>query len=241
VLKKEYDKAIKDYDEALRLDPRYAQTFYERGLAWRNKKDYDKAIKDYDEAIRLDPKYATAFYGRGIARALKKEYEKAIKDYDDAIRLSPKYAFAFRERAVAHGNLKEYARALADYEAAVRIDPKYAAALADQAWLLATCSDARFRDGKKAVTASAASLRVERLEGPHAPQYPRRRLRRSGRFQGSRPLANEGTGISQLRQDERGHGPATPQAVRSGDGLSPELLGGTMNVCWIVSCWKPAC
>lgn len=166
VLKKEYDKAIKDFDEAIRLDPKYAQSFYERGLTWRNKKDYDKAIKDYDEAIRLDPKYATAFYGRGIARVLKKEYDKAIKDYDEAIRLSPKYAFAFRERAVAHSNLKEYARALADYESAVRIDPKYATALADQAWLLATCPDAHFRDGTKAVTAARQACELSAWKTP---------------------------------------------------------------------------
>jgi tetratricopeptide (TPR) repeat protein len=165
-LKKEYDNAIKDYDEAIRLDPRYPQSFYERGLAWRNKKDYDKAIKDYDEAIRLDPKYSIAFYGRGIARVLKKEYGKAIQDYDEAIRLNPKYAFAYRERAVAHGNLKEYAKALADYEAAIRIDPKYAAALADQAWLLATCPDARFRDGKKAVTAARQACELSSFKTP---------------------------------------------------------------------------
>ena len=60
-----YDKAIKDYDEAIRLDPKDAIAFIDRGYAWSAKEDYDKAIKDYDEAIRLDPKNAPAFDNRG--------------------------------------------------------------------------------------------------------------------------------------------------------------------------------
>lgn len=166
VLKKEYDKGIKDYDEAIRLDPRYPPAFHERGLAWRFKKDYDKAIKDYDEAVRLDPKYASAFYGRAVARDSKKEYAQGIKDCDEAIRLNPRYAFALRERGVAHGHLKEYAQALADYDAALRIDPKYAAALADQAWLLATCADAKHRDGRKAVAAARKACELSGFKTP---------------------------------------------------------------------------
>ena len=65
--KKEYDKAIADYDQAIRLDPKYAAAYHNRGLAWYAKKEYDKAIADYDEAIRLDPKYAVAYDNRGDA------------------------------------------------------------------------------------------------------------------------------------------------------------------------------
>src|SRR5262249_34813334 len=61
----EYDKALKDYDEAIRLDPRNARGFIGRGNVWWFKKEYDKALKDYDEAIRLDPRNARGFIGRG--------------------------------------------------------------------------------------------------------------------------------------------------------------------------------
>ena len=59
------DRAIFDYDEAIRLDPKHAVAFYGRGNAWLAKGDNDRAIADYGEAIRLDPKHAVAFYGRG--------------------------------------------------------------------------------------------------------------------------------------------------------------------------------
>ncbi len=99
-------------------------------------------------------------------RALKKEYDQAIKDYDEAIRLNHGYALALRERGLAHRNLKDYGKALADYEAALRINPKFAAALADQAWLLATCADAKFRDGKKAVAAARAACELSEHKTP---------------------------------------------------------------------------
>ena len=65
--KKEYDKAIADYTEAIRLDPKYARAYNNRGDAWYGKKEYDKAIADYTEAIRLDPEIAEAYNNRGNA------------------------------------------------------------------------------------------------------------------------------------------------------------------------------
>lgn len=152
--KKEYDKAVADYSDAIRLDPKPPVYHVNRGLTWRMKNEYDKAIADYDETIRLEPRYALAFHNRGVAWVLKKEYDKGVKDFDHAIQLDPKYPQSFRERGLAYSNLKEYAKALADYEAALGLNPKYAAVLADQAWLLATCPNERYRDGKKAVEAA---------------------------------------------------------------------------------------
>ena len=60
-MKGEYDKAIADYDEALKLDPKNALAYDSRGVAWYRKGEYDKAIADYGEAIKLDPKNAIAY------------------------------------------------------------------------------------------------------------------------------------------------------------------------------------
>ena len=63
--KKEYDKAIADYDEALRLDPNNAAVYYNRSVAWQFKDEFIKAVNDYDQAVRLDPRYARASQLRG--------------------------------------------------------------------------------------------------------------------------------------------------------------------------------
>jgi len=54
-IKKEYDGAVADFSEAIKLDPRTANGYVSRGLAYRAKGDYDRAIADQSEALRLNP------------------------------------------------------------------------------------------------------------------------------------------------------------------------------------------
>ena len=63
--KREYDRAIQDYDQAIRLDQNNAAAFSSLGNAYNRKHEYDHAIQDLDQAIRLDPNYASAFINRG--------------------------------------------------------------------------------------------------------------------------------------------------------------------------------
>lgn len=75
--KKDYDRAIADYNEALRVDPQFPIGYVVRSNAWYAKKDYDRAIADYNEAIRLDPQYPLAYFYRGNARAWQRDYDSA--------------------------------------------------------------------------------------------------------------------------------------------------------------------
>src|SRR5207237_1221173 len=50
--KGDYDLAIQDYDQAIRLNASLANAFYGRGVAYALKSDYDRAIADYDQALR---------------------------------------------------------------------------------------------------------------------------------------------------------------------------------------------
>src|SRR6266852_3068097 len=124
--KKELERAIADFNEAIRLNPHYVPAFYDRGVTWEKKKDYDRAIADYNEAIRLNPKYALAFNNRGIAWGEKKDYDRAIADYNEAIKLNPKGALAFNNRGNAWYEKKDYDRAIADYSEAIRLNPQFA-------------------------------------------------------------------------------------------------------------------
>jgi tetratricopeptide (TPR) repeat protein len=124
----DYDWAIRDYAEAIRLNPKHAGAFYNRGCAFWSKGECDRAIQDYDEAIRLNPKFADAFVNRGLAFSKKGEYDRAIQDCDEAIRLNPKDAVVFVNRASAFEHKGEHDRAIQDYDEAIRLNPKYARA-----------------------------------------------------------------------------------------------------------------
>lgn len=58
--KRDYDRAIADYNEALRLDPQSAAAYSKRGLAWQNKGDYVRAVADYTELARIEPTNVSA-------------------------------------------------------------------------------------------------------------------------------------------------------------------------------------
>ena len=47
--------AIADFNEAIRLDPKYANAHFWRGRAWYFLGEKHKWRYDYDEAMRLDP------------------------------------------------------------------------------------------------------------------------------------------------------------------------------------------
>jgi tetratricopeptide (TPR) repeat protein len=83
--KGQHDRAVQDFDEALRLDPQNAVMYNNnRGWAFTNKGDVDRGIRDFDEAIRRDPKLAIGFNSRGSSYNIKGDYDRAIQDLDEA-------------------------------------------------------------------------------------------------------------------------------------------------------------
>jgi tetratricopeptide (TPR) repeat protein len=94
----QYDRAIADFNQAIRLDPDSIFALNNRGAAYARKGQYDDAIADFNEAIRIDASYAITYNNRGIAYAKKGQYDRAIEDFDQAIRFDPKDASAFKNR-----------------------------------------------------------------------------------------------------------------------------------------------
>ena len=54
-LKGEYDRAIGDYNQAIRINAKFATAYNNRAIAYDTKGDYDRAIADYEQAIKLKP------------------------------------------------------------------------------------------------------------------------------------------------------------------------------------------
>jgi tetratricopeptide (TPR) repeat protein len=121
------DKAIADFDQAIRLDPQATPAFTGRGDARQMKQEYDQAIADHSEAIRLSPDDVVARYSRGQTWAEKGDYDKAIADFNEALKLDPESVAALNGRGLVWHKKTEYDKAIADFDAALKLDPKSAA------------------------------------------------------------------------------------------------------------------
>jgi serine/threonine protein kinase len=124
--RKQYEEALKAYEEAIRLDPTYASVHNDKGNALYFLKRYKEALKAYEEAIRLDPTCAFYHSNRGTALYILKRYKEALKAYEEASRLDPTDAFYHSGRGHALYDLKRYEEALKAYEEASRLNPTYA-------------------------------------------------------------------------------------------------------------------
>jgi tetratricopeptide (TPR) repeat protein len=164
--KGDYDTALGDYNEAIRLTPT-AAAYNNRGLAWWDKKDHDRAIADYDEAIKLDRGLAAAYNNRGLAWSDKKDHDRAIADYNEAIKLDHGLAGAYSNRGLAWSDKKDYDKAIADYNEAITLDPAVAWAYNNRAWLMATCPVAKYRDGKMAVESAKTACELSEWREPY--------------------------------------------------------------------------
>jgi tetratricopeptide (TPR) repeat protein len=134
-----YYDAIRDFDQAIKINPQSAKTYYARGrLLFKNKNSYfayssegkpidyrwDNAAADFTKVIKLEPDKADGYFSRAYAYEKSEKHEEAIADYAEAIKLNPAYGSAYNNRALIYSELEQYGNAIADFGEAIRIDPK---------------------------------------------------------------------------------------------------------------------
>ena len=124
--KGEYERALADYNSAVKADEGNAQADIALASFYRSRGQETKAIEAYDKAISLpvDPTEANGYLNRARAERGKGNYTAALADLDSAGKLDPKYREVYLERASIHSARRVYAEAIADYDAALAIDPK---------------------------------------------------------------------------------------------------------------------
>lgn len=135
-IKRDQGRAIADFSEAARIDPRNATAYYNRGYSYQVTADYERAIADYNEAIQIDPKKTVAYVARANTYVSQGDFDRAIAEFDEQIRLNPNAAYVYDDRGLAWIEKKEYDRAISDFNDAIRLDPKHAGAyrLRGKAW-----------------------------------------------------------------------------------------------------------
>ena len=130
----DFETAITNYNEAIRLKPDYVFAFNDRGAVYYLQGEYEKAIADCDEAIRLNENHASAFNTRGLVRNELGSPKEAIADYSEAIRLNPNGADALSNRGNAYRELGDFKNSFADHNKAILLNPNHADAFCNRGY-----------------------------------------------------------------------------------------------------------
>ena len=72
--KRDFDAAIADENEAIKIDPKFADAYMRRGASYFAKGDFDRGIDDASMAIEIDPENVRAYTNRGLARGTKGDW-----------------------------------------------------------------------------------------------------------------------------------------------------------------------
>ena len=121
--KGDVDRAMADFNQAIKLKADHAEAYNNRGIAYINKGKYDPAIDDFNQTIRLKPDDAIPYNNRGVAYGNKGEYDSAITDFNQAIKLKSDNAEAYLNRGNAYYFKGDLNRAIADYNQAIKLKP----------------------------------------------------------------------------------------------------------------------
>jgi tetratricopeptide (TPR) repeat protein len=143
----QFDQALKDLSECIRLNPNRADVYYWRSLTYSALHQNDQAMGDLDAAIRLDPHSAIVFLNRGLIYSNQGKHEAAIADFDQALKLDAGLSEARQNRDFC---VQEMAK--------VKVAEQKAKGQADQAAIVASGGSVlSVADGNTAGGASSGS------------------------------------------------------------------------------------
>ncbi len=124
----QYEKAIEDFNRAVRLDRHDIRAYKNRGLTYAKMGLHQLALENFHIAARMNPLDADVYKNRGISYAGLGQYQNALDDFQRALTLVPGDFRVYYNRGVAYTELRRYREAFEEFNTAIRLKPDYAEA-----------------------------------------------------------------------------------------------------------------
>ncbi|MGM9847955.1 MAG: tetratricopeptide repeat protein [Muribaculaceae bacterium] len=122
---KDYERALEDMNEAIKLQPHYAGFFINRAFLRYNLDDYFGAMADYDYAISLDPTNVVAYFNRGLLLAEVHGNDRAIQDFTKVLQLNTDDYRALLNRSRLYEETGNYNLAIEDLNKVIERFPDF--------------------------------------------------------------------------------------------------------------------
>jgi len=101
--KGDYNEAIKQFQEALKLNPGKAEIHYNLGLTYQAKGLLNEAVEEYRKALEVNPEDAETHNNLGIVYYNQGSYRKAIEEFKLALSINPDFEIARKNLEVIRG------------------------------------------------------------------------------------------------------------------------------------------
>ncbi len=119
----QYDAALAERLETLRLKPNYAAAHNNLGIALQRQNRLPEAIDQFQQALQLRPRYPEASYNLGAAFESANRPADAVREYERALTLRSDYADAHYNLGLLLGRLGRFEDAIVQFQATLRINP----------------------------------------------------------------------------------------------------------------------
>lgn len=127
----DYSAAIREFQQAIRLKPKWPEAYFELGRAYSgiplspggSGENLQAALKAFEEAVRLKPDWPEALVELGTKYSSFQQYDKAISSLRKAINLKPELAEAHQQLAIEYLYTGHYSDAIASLREATRLNP----------------------------------------------------------------------------------------------------------------------
>lgn len=124
---RQFDKAIADYEAAVKADPKMDVAYYEMGAAYQGKNQHAKAATAFGQAIAIKGN-ADYYYARCVSYSWTGNTNGAINDCEAASRMRPNNADLLGTLGRLYEDAGQKQRAIETYRRAIAIDPNQAEA-----------------------------------------------------------------------------------------------------------------
>ena len=131
-----FDRAIHDYTQVIRLDPKHWEAYLKRAEVYRSlalereefdeetKTAYEKSVLDCNEALRLKPKHQIALEIRCQNCYALGQRNQALADATAAVELNDKSWAGYHIRGQCYLDRKDYEKASSDFTQAIKLNAK---------------------------------------------------------------------------------------------------------------------
>jgi tetratricopeptide (TPR) repeat protein len=152
----QYNLAVADFDQALKLAPDNEKILILRGDAYAAQGKYSQALADLDRAVQIAPRDPDAYTHRASAYGRKGVTDAALRDYETALSIYPDDFDALLSRAALYSQSGDGRSAVADMDRALAVRPGNPMALYNRGYgnFVQRDYEAAIRDYTAAIAAS---------------------------------------------------------------------------------------